>query len=80
MLTTVNKMVTIKENALRILSILLRSSFQEQTATTLAKKLKMSRWGVWKILKELEKNGLIILASVGSGKTNTNLIRLNWES
>ena len=80
MLTTINKMEIKKENSGKILSILARGIFQDQTATILAKELKMSRWGVWKILKELEKKGLIILISLGSGKTNTHLIRLNWKN
>ncbi len=73
-------MVTIKENSKRILSVLARGIFQDQTATNMAKELKMSRWGVWKILKELEKQGLITLVSLGSGKTSTHLIRLNWKN
>ena len=73
-------MVIIKENTQRVMSVLLRSVFQDQTATTLAKELKLSRWGVWKILKELEKRGLITLVSLGSGKTSTHLIRLNWKN
>ena len=73
-------MVTNKENSSRILSVLARGIFQSQTATILAKELKMSRWGIWKILKELEKKGLITLVSLGSGKTSTYLIKLNWKN
>ena len=73
-------MVTNKENSSRILSVLARGIFQSQTATILAKELKMSRWGIWKILKELEKEGLINLVPLGSGKTSTHLIRLNWKN
>lgn len=50
------------------------------TASTLAQQLQMSRWGVWKIIKQLEQNQLIRLASAGTGKTSTQTITLNWNN
>ena len=76
MLTVVNKMETI--NKAHEIMILLLKDFNSHTATSLSKKLEMSRWGMWKILKRLEKEHLIILKRVGSGKTSTQTIGLNW--
>ena len=61
----------------KIMNILLKD-FSRHTATSLAKELKMSRWGTWKILKKLEKDSLILIEPVGSGKTSTSTIKLNW--
>lgn len=78
MLTTVNKMETIT-NAQKIVTILLKD-FKCHTATSLSKELKMSRWGIWKILKKLEKDQFIILEPIGTGKTSTQRIKLNWNN
>ena len=63
----------------KIMNILVKD-FSIHTATSLSKELKMSRWGIWKILKKLEKDNLIIIEPVGSGKTSTSTIKLNWGS
>lgn len=80
MLTTINKMETIRKKLGRIMLILLKDLVTTHTATSLSKELKMSRWGVWKILKELEKDELIILDQIGVGKTSTQRIKLNWDN
>ncbi len=66
-------------SAQKITAILLKD-FSSHTATFLSKELKMSRWGVWKILKRLEKDKLILIEPVGRGKTSTGIIKLNWDS
>ena len=63
-----------------ILTILLKDIFRTHTATSLSKHLKMSRWGTWKILKKLEEDELIISNKIGSGKTGTQSIMLNWDN
>lgn len=78
MLITINKMETIVKTQ-KIMVVLVKD-FGSHTATSLSKELKMSRWGVWKILKKLEKNNFIIIEPVGSGKTSTTTIRLNWDN
>ncbi len=65
--------------AQRIITILLKD-FNTHTVTDLSKELKMSRQGIWKILKELEKNEFIILEQVGAGKTSTQRIKLNMSN
>lgn len=50
------------------------------TVSSLAQQLQMSRWGIWKIIKKLEKDELITLKSTGSGKTSTQTIHLNLGS
>ena len=71
-------MMTISK-AQRIMTILLRD-FSSHTATSLSKELKMSRWGLWKILKKLEKDKLIEIEPIGAGKTSTSIIKLNWDN
>lgn len=72
-------METINKPARRIATVLLKD-FSIHTATSLSKELKMSRQGIWKILRKLEKEGFIMLEQVGSGKTSTQRIRLNWDN
>ena len=64
----------------KILKILLNEITIEQTITSLAKTTVMSRVGTWKVLKKLQSNEVIILSKVGTGKTNTYTIRLNWDN
>ena len=78
MLITINKMETIVKTQ-KIMVVLLKD-FGSHTATSLSKELKMSRWGAWKILKKLEKDNLIIIEPVGSGKTSISTIKINWDS
>ena len=60
--------------------IVLKDLAVTHTATSLAKELQMSRWGIWKILKKLQGNDLIVVEPIGSGKTSINRIKLNWEN
>lgn len=73
-------MMTMNKRAEQILLILFRDIFIIHTATSLAKILGMSRWGIWKILKELENNQLIVLTPMGVGKTSVYTVKLNLES
>lgn len=50
------------------------------TITSLSKELKLTRVGIWKVLKNLESESLIILTKTGSGKTSTYLVSLNWKN
>ncbi|MBI2541890.1 hypothetical protein HYV80_04225 [Candidatus Woesearchaeota archaeon] len=60
--------------------VVLLKDFGNHTATSLSTELKMSRWGMWKILKKLEKENFIMIEPLGSGKTSTATIRLNWDN
>ncbi len=64
----------------KILEILLKDFTIKHTVTSLAKELKITRVGIWKILKKIEPQGLIILQPIGTGKTSTYIISLNWEN
>lgn len=79
-MTTINKMDTIKNSSQRIITILLKDFTRTHTATILSKQLKMSRWGIWKILRKLEKDTFIILEKIGTGKTSTYKVILNWDN
>ncbi len=63
-----------------ILKILLKQFTITWTITSLAKEINVSRVGIWKVLKRLEIEKLIILSSIGQGKTSTFSINLNWEN
>ena len=64
----------------KILEILLKDFTIKHTVTSLAKELKITRVGIRKILKKIEPQGLIILQPIGTGKTSTYIISLNWEN
>ena len=64
----------------KILEILLKEFSIDCTITSLSKKAGLSRVGTWKILKRLEKENLILLSKVGTGKTSINKITLNWDN
>ncbi len=71
----------VKENTEnKILKILLKQFSLDWTITSLANEIKISRVGIWKVLKKLEKEKLIILMKIGEGKTSTTIIKLNWEN
>ncbi len=63
-----------------IMEILLKDFTVKQTITSLAKEIGISRVGVWKALKNLEKEKLVTLLPIGSGKTSTYSISLDWSN
>lgn len=64
----------------RLMLVLLKDFTRKHTITSLSKELKLSRVGVWKILKKLEVEKYISIESVGSGKTSTFIIKINWDN
>ncbi|MDP2908098.1 MAG: hypothetical protein Q8O03_09280 [Nanoarchaeota archaeon] len=64
----------------KILKILLKDFTIKPTITSLAKEIRMSRVGTWKVLKKMQSNKLIVLSPIGSGKTSTYRISLNWDN
>ncbi|MDP2925492.1 MAG: hypothetical protein Q8N99_03915 [Nanoarchaeota archaeon] len=64
----------------KILKILLKDLAIKPTITSLAKETEMSRVGMWKVLKKLEKDKLVVLSQIGTGKTSTYRLSLNWEN
>lgn len=64
----------------RALLVVLKDLSTRHTITSLAKELKLTRAGMWKILKKLEHDNLITFKQVGVGKTSTGLIELNWDN
>jgi DNA-binding Lrp family transcriptional regulator len=63
-----------------VLKILLKDFTAVHTITSLAEKLKMTRVGMWKLLKKIESEKIIRLISIGNGKTSTCTITLNWKN
>ncbi|HIH11758.1 TPA: hypothetical protein HA241_06215 [Candidatus Woesearchaeota archaeon] len=71
----------IKKNSYKELLIILLKEFStKHTVTSLAKELKMSRVGTWKLIKKLEEIKYLVLTSVGTGKTSTYTVDLNWDN
>ena len=64
----------------KILVALLKQFLVNWTITSLANQINISRVGIWKVLKKLEKEKLILLTPIGQGKTNAINIKLNWEN
>lgn len=62
------------------LKILLKDFSVEHTITSLAKDTGNTRMGIWKMLKKLQSEKLILLLPAGKGKTSTYLVRLNWKN
>lgn len=67
------------KTAQRIITLLLKD-FSTHTVTTISKNIKISRQGIWKVLRQLEKEELIVLEQMGTGKTNLHRIKLNWDN
>ena len=63
-----------------ILKILLKNISKKHTVTSLSKEREISRVGSWKLLKELEKENLIILTPIGPEKTSVQEVSLNWNN
>ena len=63
-----------------ILKILAKESTIKPTITNLARETGLTRVGIWKLLKKLESEKMILLSKVGAGKTNTYTIVLNWDN
>ena len=72
-------METAKPNT-KILKILLKDFTVKPTITFLSKEIGMSRVGIWKVLKKLEAEKLIVLSPAGTGKTSIYAISLNWDN
>ena len=71
-----DKMTTDK----KLMLVLMKDFTEKHTITSLAKELKLSRVGIWKILKKLEAEKYILIDSVGTGKTSTSIIKINWDN
>jgi len=72
--------MVIKNTNKKLALLLLKDFSRTHTITSLAEELSMSRVGVWKILKQLESENFLILKAIGSGKTSTSIVKLNWDN
>lgn len=77
MLIVINKM-EIANLSKKIMLLLLKNLSKENTISTIAEELKISRVGAWKILKKLELNELITLKQIGNGKTNVYIASIKY--
>lgn len=75
-LLQVNSMVSVTENEARTIDFLTRNFSQNYNINRLAKELNLSPGGAYKILKKLEKLGLLIENKIG----NNNFYKINFAS
>ena len=68
------------ETSQRILLVLLKDLTIRHTVSSLAKETGLSRVGVWKILKNLEAEKIVVLSPIGIGKTSVYSIGLSWNN
>ncbi|HLD06680.1 MAG TPA: HTH domain-containing protein [Candidatus Nanoarchaeia archaeon] len=73
-------MVTESPTGKNVLLLLLKDFSRRHTITSIAKELRLSRVGVWKALKKLEKKQYTAAEPIGSGKTSASVITMNWEN
>jgi len=70
----------IKDTDKKLTLLLLKDFSRTHTITSLAKEMDMSRVGIWKILKQVESKKIIKLKRIGSGKTSTSIITINFDN
>jgi len=70
----------ITKSKAKIMMHLFKDFSTKHTITSLTKELKMSRVGIWKILKKLESEQVITLTPIGQGKTSTYVVELRWDN
>ncbi|HDK42555.1 MAG TPA: hypothetical protein ENG87_04195 [Candidatus Pacearchaeota archaeon] len=70
----------IESSAKKLVLLLFRDFSKTHTVTSLAEELKMSRIGIWKILKRLQSENFIKLISAGSKKTSAFIININLDN
>ncbi len=68
------------ETVKKVMLVLLKDFSLRHTITSLARELKISRVGMWKIVKRLESDKYILIEGVGCGKTSTAIIKINWDN
>lgn len=69
-----------KNNPKKVLLTLLKDFSTTQVITSLSKKIGLTRVGIWNILKKLEIEHYITLKPIGTGKTSTYIVLLNWDN
>lgn len=71
-------MATINES--KIMLLLLKGYSAMHTITSIAKSLKISRVGAWKIIQKLASKDYIKLKPIGQGKTSISVVSINWDN
>lgn len=64
----------------QVLLTILKQFSEEQTITSLAQAVRMTRPGAFKVVKRLEEEGLVTIKALGKGRTSTALVKINWEN
>lgn len=69
-----------KNNPKKVLLSLLKDFSTTHTITFLGKHLNLTRVAIWNILQKLALEKYITLNQIGVGKTNTYIVKLNWDN
>ncbi len=67
-------------NTFRNFYVILKDFSTTQVITSLSKSIDLTRVGIWNILKKLEIEHYITLKPIGTGKTSTYIVSLNWDN
>lgn len=73
-------MELIKHSTHQILTTIIRHTYGHLTIAIIGETLKMSHVGVWKALKKLEAENMVILKSTGNKKNSVYTVHLNWDN
>ncbi len=68
------------ETAKKALGVLLKNFTIMHTVTSLSKEVNLSRVGIWKVLKKMQADSLVLILPVGNGKTSTRIVSINWDN
>ena len=77
--TIISKMETVVPYPMRVVLLLLKDFSAMHTITSIGKELGMTRSGIWKVLKRLEKEKYIIMKSTGK-ETSLVIPKLNFKN
>lgn len=73
-------MIATKSYPMAVVLQLFKEFNVKHTVTSLHKNSKISRVGVWNVLKSLEQEQIINLIKVGEGKTSAQIAKLNFDN
>ena len=76
--TVISKMETVAPYPMRVVLLLLKDFSAMHTITSIGKELGMTRSGIWKVLKRLEKEKYIIIKSTGK-ETSLVIPKLSYQ-
>ncbi len=68
------------ETVKKVLDVLLKDFAIMHTVTSLSKEVGLTRVGIWKVLRKMQADSLVLISPVGNGKTSTGIVAINWDN